>query len=324
MDLVDRFINLFRGRADVHGGWDGFMVKAPLTRQVFEDHLYGKRGIGVYPSFDTRCSWGCIDVDGKDFPLDTWDGKTDDPQFWDWHHMFTLASNLRMVLAAGNVPSHVEKSRNGYHVWVFPEAGIVSAKTMRRALMAACTALQYTPKEVNPKQEAVGKGERVMYGNYVRLPYMGYCVEGQQHHNCRIPPARYFVDDEGEPLSLHAFLEDGWLQKADTDKLEALAELWSSPERSLQVDVEAGLESVESILPDLDGLSYTIWKDGPLPGQDRSGTLARLAYKLRDNDTKPEDALAVLFSADQRWGKFHDGKHDPMVELTKILERAYG
>lgn len=72
----------------------------------------------------------------------------------------------------------------------------------------------------------------------------------------------------------------------------------------------------------LNGLGYTIWKDGPLPGNDRSSTLAHLAHLCAESALTAQQAYAVVASADLRWGKF-SGRADAVEQLTAIVERAY-
>ena len=189
---VDAFVKVFRGRGDVYGSAKGFCVKEPLTRTVFERHLESTDPadhIGVYCMVGTNCSWGCIDIDGKDFPIVPISGDTT----WDWPTMLTLAKNLQTVLAVKNITAHIEKTKNGYHVWVFPEEPLVPARAMRRALMAACVAIGYDPKEVNPKAEGPRPGTKG-YGNFVRLPYGGI--------NNAEPKARYFIRWLPDPIPL--------------------------------------------------------------------------------------------------------------------------
>jgi hypothetical protein len=292
--IVHQFIEAFRGRDDAYGSAKGFCVNEKLTPAVFERHLYStdpEDHIGVYCMIDTRCSWGCIDIDGKDFPLDI------ENKVWDWDAMMTLALNLYTILGARQITAHVEQARNGYHVWVFPEEPLVSAAHMRRALMAACVALGYSPKEVNPKAEGPRPGTRGL-GNFVRLPY------------------------GGKPLTIEQALERIRHGRTPSHRLESVARLWTPPPPpSTEIDFDAGLEA-EPILVLLDGKTFTIWKDGPLPGSDRSNTLARLAYGCAERGITATQAFAVLKSADARWGKFHD-RADCDEQLARFIERAY-
>lgn len=292
--MIDEdFYALFRGREDVHGTWAGGCQHQPVTIEHINQHLDGNRGIGIYPAtVDETCWWGCVDIDTDDLPT---------------------AVNLQTALRTKGVTAWTERTRKGYHVWVFARQP-VPLWVMRRALQAACAAIGYNPKEVNPKQESLAE---VPLGNYVRLPYFGGddCFE------------RYiFVHDittqTSRRLSLHEFIWDAHASRASASDLEHLASLYT-PEPKTHITVEDTIDSIELslILNRVDGLSYTIWKHGPLDGSDRSGTLARLAHKLAEQDFTADEMFAVLKSADRRWGKFHS-RTDGDTQLMKLVERA--
>jgi len=290
-DVVERYISLFRGRGDCYGSWQGGCIKEPLTRRQFEHHLTNGPFIGVYPLVSDRVSWGCIDIDGKDFGHN-------------WPEMWTLARNLTVMLRVKDVYAHVERTRNGYHLWVFPTTALVPAAHMRRALMAACKAIGYDPKEVNPKQEkAVG------VGNYVRLPYYGAI-------NCGIPEDRYFVDAEGLALDLVealAVLEHG---KTTPEALASLAELWQPPQAMRSINTNNTFANTAMMT----GREWVIWRDGPSEGSDRSGTLVRLARLMLERGVGADDVFPILKSADERWGKFYL-REDCDEQIASIIER---
>jgi hypothetical protein len=324
-ETIDAFMRLFIGRGDVYGAWVGGAVKEPLTRDHYVKHLTTGPYIGVYCFTPHGVPWGCVDIDGKDFPIHRpcpycaseaehecyHNGHTYGPHVvWDWTTMWAIARNLQTVLSVKGIPVHLERTQNGIHCWVWPDEPLVAAATMRRALMAACTAIGYSPKEVNPKQEeAKGRG----FGNYVRLPYYGNMNRiGRQED-------RYFVDSSDEPLTLVDFIDSH--TRAPKAALESVASLWTPPQRTTVVDVDAGL-NIKNILPMLGGKAYRIWEQGPLAGSDRSTTLARLAYTLAEDGITASAAFAVVKSADERWGKFHD-RDDCDEQLAKFIERAY-
>lgn len=289
--IIDDFVGLFRGRGDVYGSWEGGCVKRPLTNDRFVEHLNGTHLIGVYPLVPYKsswyCVWGCSDIDVDD--LDA-------------------ARNLQMAFKVKDINSWVERTRKGYHVWVFASS-FTPGHIMRRAFLAAHQAINYPAKEVNPKQENPGAG----YGNYVRLPYPGIARQ--------FPENRYMLDDNDQPMGFNDFLLQARLSKAPLHKLEEIAQLWKPPtQHNIVVSVESA--DVRSILRKSGAIPYIIWRDGPIQGADRSSTLFRLACKLRDSNIEPAEALAVIRSADQRWGKFH-ARADGEMELIKCIERAY-
>lgn len=285
------FISLFRGRGDVYGSWEGGCIKKPLTEESFHRHLTGDSLIGVYPILPYKgtwwTGWGCSDIDVDD--LDA-------------------ARNLQTAFTFKGVTSWVEKTRKGYHVWVFAD-GLVHASTMRRAFLAAHQAIKYPAKEVNPKQESAGSG----YGNYVRLPYPG------GYH--RQPENRYMLDDNDNYMPLNDFLQQALASRTMMEQLESLASMWKPPTQVHINDLDTTVD-LRKILHRVGAIPYIIWRDGPIEGSDRSSTLFRLACKVRDVGLTPGEALAVVRSADQRWGKFHT-RTDGERELTKIIERCY-
>lgn len=289
--LVDTFTTLFRGRADVYGAWGGGCVRKPLTPDTFMGHLQGDELIGVYPLVPYKaswfCVWGCTDIDVDD--LDA-------------------ARNLQMAFAVKDIKAWVEKTRKGYHIWVFADS-LVPAATMRRAFLAAHQAINYPAKEVNPKQESAGTG----YGNYVRLPYPN-AYEGRLDE-------RVILDEEDKPMGLHSFLSEALQHRTTISHLEGIASLYRPPQRVHAIQEEANGD-VRTLLRKAGAVPYVIWRDGPLEGTDRSSTLFRLACKLRDNEITAGEALAILRSADGRWGKFYL-RSDGEQELIKIIERSY-
>lgn len=290
--IVDQFVTLFRGRADVYGSWTGGCIRKQLTPDKFMEHLQGDELIGVYPLLPYKsnwyCVWGCSDIDVDD--LDS-------------------ARNLQMAFGIKGIKSWVEKTRKGYHVWVFCDS-LIAGAIMRRAFLAAHQAINYPAKEVNPKQESAGAG----YGNYVRLPYPNAI-------NGLFNAERIILDDNDQPMPLTEFLNEALNSRATPEQLEALATLWKPPTRSHVVHAEASAD-VRHLLHKAGAIPYVIWRDGPMEGTDRSSTLFRLSCKCRDNGVTPQDTFAIIKSADERWGKFYL-REDGQEELIKIIERSY-
>ena len=289
--IVDSFLTLFRGRGDVYGAWEGGCVRKPLNADSFLKHLQGDELIGVYPLMPWKGNWytvwGCSDIDVDD--LDA-------------------ARNLQLSFTAKGITSFVEKTRKGYHVWVFADS-LVPAATMRRAFLSAHQAINYPAKEVNPKQESAGAG----YGNYVRLPYPN-AYAGQ-------PLERTMLDDDDKPMPLVDFLPLALESRVDESTLDTLANMWKPPTRMHVMSMETN-EDVRSILRRVGPIPYVIWRDGPMEGSDRSSALFRLACNMRDSNITPADALAVIRSADSRWGKFYL-RADGEAEMLKLVERCY-
>jgi hypothetical protein len=297
--VTEVFVRLFRGRGDARGSWSGPAVREPLTPAHFERHLRSPDEddwFGVYNVIGSMCSWGCIDID------------TDD---------YALALNLRNAMHAKGVPGWVEQTARGYHVWVFPFDGLVSASTMRRALRAVCAAVDYRPKEIFPKQDQV---RAPGLGNFVRLPFNGL-LANPRTHTPRLMAGWPLRACEG---ALRGFLTDMDKARVLTSTLEDLAALVPCPQPvDISVDFQAGVE-VEEIVGQLSALARHIWYHGPLQGNDRSTTFVRLAREMAEADINPSDAFAVLRSCDERWGK-HFLDRGPAGEaiVQRILAKAY-
>lgn len=289
--LVDDFVTLFRGRGDCYGSWDGGCVREPLTRQHFREHLNDGPHIGVYPAIPhlgrTLCVWGCTDID-YDGPDDAW----------------LLHDALEQV----NIKSWVERTRRGYHVWVFTDE-LVLARDMRRMLLAAHVVTELNPKEVNPKQEELAKGQ---VGNYVRLPYPRI-GSGQ----------RVIITRDGTDMPFDAFLYQAIESRTPASTIQQVASMYQPPK---QQAIEYGEPNPDlwSSVRQLSVAGRAIFRDGPFEGKDRSSTLTRLVYECHQANLNPADAKRILEDADLRWGKYLTRGPSGMVELDKLLVRVYG
>ena len=115
--------------------------------------------------------------------------------------------------------------------------------------------------------------------------------------------------------------------EADRVPHEALHELAalvpSSQPVDISVDWQAGLE-VEPLVRQLGGLAYRIWRDGPLYGSDRSTTLVHLTRLCAEQEFTIDQSMAVLRSADDRWGKGFMQRGEAGREiLERIVAKAY-
>lgn len=289
--LVDDFVTLFRGRGDCYGSWEGGCVREPLTRHHFREHLNDGPHIGVYPCVtrggETMCVWGCTDID--------YDGPAD---AWLLHDAFSTVG----------VSSWVERTRRGYHVWVFADE-LVTARNMRRMFLAAHVVTELNPKEVNPKQEQLGHGQ---VGNYVRLPYPK--IGSSQ---------RVMVKRDGEEIDFGTFLYSAMSSRTTPAVIANVASLYTPP-KVATVDYGEPNPDLWSSVRLLSTAGRAIFRDGPLPGRDRSSTLTHLAYECREAKLNPADAKRILEDADIRWGKYQARGQAGLVELEKLLVRVYG
>lgn len=288
---VDGFVTLFRGRGDAYGAWEGRSVKEAITPQHYAEHLTVGPHIGVYPCVPvngrTMCVWGCTDID-YDGPDDAW--------------------LLHDALSAVGVQSWVEKTRRGYHIWVFATQ-LVTARDMRRMYLAAHQVTGLNPKEVNPKQEELLPSQ---LGNYVRLPYP---AEGREE--------RYMVRPDGQPIPLQAFVQKALEARVTPDQVASLAGRYTPPQIAVQ-DLLPPSGDLREITRLLTPLGRAIFRSGPIEGRDRSTTMTHLAHECRKASLNPNDALRILEDADLRWGKYMVRGQTGQRELVKLLERAYG
>jgi len=287
-ELIKHFSELFAGRTDAYGSWEGGCIKNPVTSGSYTKHLWGQEYIGIYPMMDDNTVWwGCSDIDVND--LDQ-------------------ARNIQLALKLKLIESWVEKTVKGFHVWVFARKP-VEARVMRRALLAAHAAAKVPAKEINPKQEQTSG-----YGNYVRLPYPGALYA---------PPAnRYILDANDNPMPVETFVNEAVTHAVTQEDLEPLAKLYV-PKSPIQFTVNNSNVPIDVAKTLLSPYTFRMFMEGPLPNSDRSGTLVRLAYRLRSDGVPPEVAYGIIRTADKSWGKFYD-REDGELHLTKIIADVYG
>lgn len=288
-DPIEKFMSMFGGRTDAQGTWEGGCKRHPVSYETFAKHLYGEELIGIYPLTDgSSVRWGCSDIDVDD--IDS-------------------ARNLQTALKIKGITSFVEKTKRGYHVWVFANDWI-PAPIMRRAFLSAHEAIGLEAKEVNPKQE-----ECTGLGNYVRLPYPGGIDS--------IPENRFMLSDiNDEPMTLKQFIDSAYDTRVSINLLRPIAEK-HRPRAKAHFENTITSVNVQSSLDKVNGYIATIWRHGPLEGKNRSGTLVRMCHYMREYGTPINDAYNILVDADKRWGKFHL-RADGVVHLTKIIEDCYG
>jgi hypothetical protein len=288
-DAIETFMLLFGGRTDAYGTWEGGSVKSAVSYNSFARHLYGEELIGIYPLTDgSSVRWGCSDIDVDD--IDS-------------------ARNLQTALKIKSINSFVEKTRRGYHVWVFANDWVPAA-VMRRAFLSAHEAINLVAKEVNPKQE-----EATGLGNYVRLPYPGGIDN--------IPENRYMLlDKDDSPMPLKDFIKEAYATRTNINLLSPLAEKHKARSKVHFNNLTISA-NVNSSLDKVNGYIATIWRNGPMEGNDRSNTLIRMCHYMFEYGTPINDAYTILVDADKRWGKFHL-RPDAVVHLTKIIEDCYG
>ena len=163
--LAKRFMARFVGLERAHGTYEigaGTRVDQknklkgraltklePVTEELWELHLAGKRGLGIVPiRDDATCSFGSIDIDVYD--------KLDLP-------------SLEAKCAALNLPLIVCRTKSGgAHLHLFTSEP-VAASEIRHALVEWASALGHPKVEVFPKQVQMAGMNDV--GNWINMPY---------------------------------------------------------------------------------------------------------------------------------------------------------
>lgn len=165
LSLAGRFMARFAGLERAHGTYEiGAGARAdaknkingkaltklePVTEELWELHLAGKRGLGIVPiRDDASCLFGAIDIDVYDnFDLPALEAKC-------------LALKLPLV------PCRTKSG--GAHLYLFAAEPLTAAE-VRGALVEWAAALGYPKVEVFPKQIAMSGANDV--GNWINVPF---------------------------------------------------------------------------------------------------------------------------------------------------------
>lgn len=156
-------------------------MREPLTIPKITRHLTNVRlgfkpfTIGAYAlDENSKARWVCFDADADE----------------QWQKLRELAISLSIQ----DLPTYLEPSRRGGHLWLFTP--LLSGKDIRmfaRNLLAKhkISELDEEKKrriEIYPKQEVLGEGA----GSFVRLPLGVHLKTGQVYH---------FIDHQGQPIA---------------------------------------------------------------------------------------------------------------------------
>jgi hypothetical protein len=145
-DLFPQFAGMFINRTDDYAvqreNGRYMRVGVPLTWGVVREHVQGKQTIGTYVmNADGLCRYAVFDADGDDG--------------------LAVLLEVQAGLANDGVPSYLEASRRGGHLWVLLD-GLYRASELRRWLLPYCPAgIEFYPKQ----DEGCG------YGSLIRLPF---------------------------------------------------------------------------------------------------------------------------------------------------------
>ena len=185
---MNEFINIFTGLERAHGctkvietAQDGvkvkgqsFVVRQPVTEQLWRKHLQGTQSLGIIPiNDDNKCKWGCVDIDSY--------------AGFDHKKLIDKIKKFKLPLAVCRSKS------GGAHVFLFT-VDPVSAERMRDKLTEIKTLLGYGGSEVFPKQIRLKSQDDT--GNFLNLPYFN----GDD-------TTRYAFKQNGEAANLSEFYD---------------------------------------------------------------------------------------------------------------------
>lgn len=306
-EIVQDFADLHQGGAVADAG-DEFRPRkdgdgnptaheGPAYIAAVDDHLYGDSPLGIYPLLPTSPPtvwWGAVDWDvdkDKDYP----------------DHSLIHAANVSNVLDMYNMVSFTEISRSkGVHLWVYAKEP-VEAKTMRNALMAACSVVKAPVVEVYPKQTALsGKG----FGNGIRLPYPNIGRPGKQ-----------LIRRGSWTLSLDEFVREAMNNRYPISKFEELTELAPkavTPSPVPQRKLSWRRKSIGTV-------SQEILERGPamIDGKvDRSKSMFTLAIGLVRAGYSQAEAISTLANWDDRFARKFTDRPDAEQRYAEMVAAA--
>jgi len=190
LHLVPEFMTLFEGYREAYGTsvidprsmpdpatgkikGSHWTIPEPVTEELWRLHLLGQKAIGIIPiNRDSKCRWGCIDVD-----------------IYAIEH-----AELAKRVAQLKLPLILTRSKSGgAHLWLFL-ADFVLAGEMQMKLKGIAALLGAGDSEIFPKQVALknSKGDK---GNWVNMPYFNHA------HT-----TRFCTDAEGRNLNADQFI----------------------------------------------------------------------------------------------------------------------
>ncbi len=218
---IERFMRLFQANTRSYGVFDPknkgdkkmFSVKKLVTKDLFEQHIKGTKGLGLVPILDDNtCLWAAIDIDihGEDDNIDLYE--------------------LEREITEADLPLTLCRSKSGgAHLYLFCTEP-VSCSLVRSVMNKWAVQLGYSGAEVFPKQDKLIKEkEGRQYGNWINLCYFGgdkserYAVEGGKKitfdYFLEVAESRRITapllveksegDHEGAPPCIHRMISSG-------------------------------------------------------------------------------------------------------------------
>lgn len=161
-EYLRRYGELFVHRRDVHARQTRkgtyYLVREPVNLRLIEGHLAGRVTCGFYAlDLEDTVRWVCIDADRADG--------------------LQALKKLAGTLKGYQIPSYIEGSRRGGHLWVFFDEPI-RAKVVRRLMSQLISSLELEDLEIYPKQDSLSKLE---VGSLVRGPLGVHRLSGKRY-----------------------------------------------------------------------------------------------------------------------------------------------
>ena len=141
------------------------------TLELYQKHLNGEEpALGIIPiNEDSKCKWGCVDIDKYDLDHETIIKKTKD------------------------FPTTLFRSKSGGgHLFIFTKEW-VPASLMRAKLKTVAAYIGHAGAEIIPKQDK--KRSEKSVGSYLNVPYFGGEIT-----------TRYAFNQNAEAMSLKEFM----------------------------------------------------------------------------------------------------------------------
>lgn len=270
MNIVDRFMILFRGFENAHGiygapqqetkptgvKWSiktsARTIREPATRELFEKHLKGEYPLGIIPIMkDGTVLWASVDVD--DYSLNP--------------------LHIVQRIEASSYPFvPVTSKSGGLHLFMFfeqPQSAVL-AQTVLEHLAAK---LGLAGAELFPKQTAI-LAERGDVGNWLCLPYLGTTFDNKFSEQTGIKRT-------GARLTIEEFLNHAERAKVSTETLTKISQdITKTPVRTLHPEKEQADHPFMDGPPCLQHLADQGIQDG-----GRNSTLFMMAlYYIRKYD----------------------------------------
>ncbi|MGH8398896.1 MAG: TOTE conflict system archaeo-eukaryotic primase domain-containing protein [Gammaproteobacteria bacterium] len=168
MDWIDHYISLFVGRPGDHSVQleTGNYARAdrPLDRARVQAHLKGEVSLATYLlEFDNTCTFAVFDADEESG--------------------FSLLVEVQEHLLTYGLPSHLERSRRGGHLWVFFDQPYLALDVRTRLKPFCPKGVEFFPKQSTC--EGVGSAIRLPFGIHrrsgMRYPFVARAGGGQWH-----------------------------------------------------------------------------------------------------------------------------------------------